>query len=145
MAVGQVLKGPRIFLSLDRICHRFWHSCAIPYTHSPKNTLYITIYARVLEIIKSRSLISFGRLGIHRTATEVDHDVSRPEVLNHSAYGHQSGHRFLRRPCITVQEPVSELADIRAIIEYLGLGSAMVDLGCRSVDAFRGRLVTTTC
>ena len=111
-----------------------------------KNTLYITIYARVLEIIKSRSLISFGRLGIHRTATEVDHDVSRPEVLNHSAaYGHQSGHRFLRRPCITVQEPVSELADIRAIIEYLGLGSAMVDLGCRSVDAFRGRLVTTTC
>ena len=95
--------------------------------------------------IKSWSLISFGRLGIHRTATEVDHGASGPEVLNHSPYGRQSGHRFLRRPYTTVQEPVSELADIRAIIEYLGLGSAIVDLDCRSVDAFRGRLVTTTC
>ena len=94
--------------------------------------------------IKSWSLNSFGRLGIHRTATEVDHGTSRPEVLNHSPYGRQSGHTFLRRPYITVQEPVSELDDIRAIIEYLGLGSAIVDLGCRSVDAFRGRLVTTT-
>ena len=38
-------------------------------------------------------------------------------------------------PYVTVQEPVSGLADIRAKIEHLGLGGAMVDLGCGSVDA----------
>lgn len=33
------------------------------------------------------------------------------------------------------QEPVSGLEDIKAKIEHLGLGGAMVDLGCGSVDA----------